>query len=70
MRIVTGIIFYWMISTFSVSAQQQAVISVVDLPAEKKVVVKVNEQMFTQLLYADSLTKPILFPIRATDGLP
>lgn len=70
MRIVTGIIFYWMISTFSGSAQQQAFITVVDLPAEKKVVVKVNDQLFTQLLYADSLAKPILFPIQASDGLP
>lgn len=70
MRTVIGIIFCWTISAYCSSAQQQAVISVVDLPAEKKVVVRVNDRVFTQLLYADSLAKPILFPIQASDGLP
>jgi hypothetical protein len=65
-----GIIVYWMVSTNCSSAPQQNSISVVHYPAEKKVVVKVNDQVFTQLLYADSLAKPILFPIHATDGLP
>ena len=51
-------------------AQQRPVISVIDLPAEKKVIVRINDQLFTQLLYADSLAKPILFPIQAADGLP
>jgi hypothetical protein len=51
-------------------SQNKFVVSVVEVPAEKKVIIKVNDQLFTQLLYADSLTKPVLFPVQATDGLP
>lgn len=53
--------------TFS---QNNPVFSVVELPAEKKVIIKVDNQVFTQLLYADTLTKPLLFPVHASDGLP
>lgn len=70
MRRFSGIIFCWMTWAFFGYAQQRPVISVIDLPAEKKVIVRINDQLFTQLLYADSLAKPILFPIQAADGLP
>jgi len=70
MRVIACIFFYWIGSFSLADARQQEVITVIDLPAEKKVVIKVNDQIFTQLMYADTLAKPILFPILAADGLP
>ena len=38
------------------------------VPAQAQVLVTVGDRLFTAYRYADSLKKPILFPIRASDG--
>jgi len=38
-------------------------------PIEKRVDVTVNGKLFTSLLYADTLEKPVLFPIVAANGV-
>jgi hypothetical protein len=70
MRILLSILFYWGFHLLPAYAQPKTTISVTDIPAEQKIIVTVNGQLFTQLLYADTLSKPVLFPILAADGLP
>ncbi|MFN5226302.1 MAG: PmoA family protein [Bacteroidota bacterium] len=70
MRIFFTILFYGGCYLLPAAAQPKTMISVTDIPAEQKIVVTINGQLFTQLLYADTLSKPVLFPILAADGLP
>lgn len=51
-------------------AQSAAQFSVVDNPVEKRIEITINKRFFTQLVYADSIEKPVLYPIMAADGLP
>jgi len=53
---------------FRLSAQKQSVIKVEEAPGEKKFIVTVNGQPFTAFIYPDSLEKPVLYPIYASDG--
>lgn len=51
-------------------AQNAAQFSVIDYPTEKRIDIKVNNRPFTQLVYSDTIEKPVLYPIMAADGLP
>ena len=50
-------------------AQTKEVFTVTDLSAEKRIEVKVNNRLFTQFIYTDTLEKPVLYPIQAADGI-
>lgn len=50
-------------------AQPKQVFTVTDLQAEKRIEVKVNNRLFTQFIYSDTLEKPVLYPIQASDGI-
>ena len=50
-------------------AQSKEVFTVTDFAAEKRVEVKVNNRLFTQFIYSDTLEKPVLYPILAADGI-
>ncbi|WP_270090735.1 PmoA family protein [Sphingobacterium sp. SYP-B4668] len=52
----------------SVLAQKKQHIAVQHDKARKEVVVKVNNEPFTALIYPDSLEKPTLYPILAANG--
>jgi hypothetical protein len=50
-------------------AQQKIyTITVSSIPSQHKVIVKANDQPFTEFIYPDSLEKPVLYPIYAPDG--
>jgi len=51
-------------------AHSAAQFLVSDHPAEKRIEIKVNNRLFTQLVYSDTIEKPVLYPILAADGLP
>lgn len=51
-------------------AQPANLFAVIDNPAERRIEIKVNNRLFTQLVYADTIEKPVLYPIMAADGLP
>lgn len=51
------------------TAQSKEIFTVTDLPAEHRVEVKVNNRLFTQFIYSDTLEKPVLYPILAADGI-
>jgi len=57
--------FYFLFSSAVTSAQQ---INVTPVPSEKKVIITVNNKPFTEFIYPDSLEKPVLYPIYASDG--
>ncbi len=46
----------------------QAPVDVKPLPDEQKVAVRIDGKPFTEFLYADSMEKPILYPLRAASG--
>jgi hypothetical protein len=50
------------------SAQKTKMVQVVKSPAENKINVFIGEKLFTSFLYPDSLEKPILFPVHASNG--
>jgi len=52
-------------SAFAVSAQQ---INVTAVPSQQKVTISINNKPFTEFIYPDSLEKPVLYPIYASDG--
>ena len=47
---------------------QNTLILFVDVPHEQKVEVHINDALFTSFLYADSLTKQVLYPIYTASG--
>ena len=50
-------------------AQSKELFTVTDFAVEKRVEVKVNNRLFTQFIYSDTLEKPVLYPILAADGI-
>ncbi|HEX8428463.1 PmoA family protein [Hymenobacter sp.] len=52
----------------SAEAQKTEQVRVVKDPKAKKVDVFVGKQLFTTLLYPDTLEKPVLYPLRAANG--
>ncbi|MFI5156018.1 MAG: PmoA family protein, partial [Chitinophagales bacterium] len=58
------------VSCWSVSlrAQEKIVWNLVGLPEQKRVQVFAGGQKFTEFIYPDSLEKPVLYPIYASDG--
>ena len=60
------ILFFLCLEIFA--QQKNYTINISDFPSQKKVVVKVNDQPFTEFIYPDSLEKPVLYPIYAADG--
>lgn len=50
------------------TVQAQAQVKVVPLPAEKKVIISINNKPFTEYLFPDSLEKPVLYPLRSASG--
>ena len=61
------IIFLFMLVGISLTAQNTPV-RFVDVPAEQKVNILLNNSPFTALLYADSLKKHVLYPIYTASG--
>jgi len=51
----------------SIAATSQT-IKVTSVPSGQKVVITANNKPFTELIYPDSLEKPVLYPIYAADG--
>jgi hypothetical protein len=49
------------------SQPQRYTIKLLPLPSERRVVVNVNDDSFTEFIYPDSLEKPVLFPVYAPD---
>ncbi|MCD8741242.1 PmoA family protein [Mucilaginibacter roseus] len=68
MSVIKKAVFGIGATLLSISAMAQQV-SVVPLPAQKKVDVKINGKLFTSFLYPDTLEKPVLYPLHTADGL-
>jgi hypothetical protein len=54
--------------SFQLSAQQKHIITIVPATGQNLVIITDNGKPFTQFIYADSLEKPVLYPIYAPDG--
>ncbi|MBY0480125.1 MAG: PmoA family protein [Chitinophagaceae bacterium] len=52
----------------SILLAQENIFFVKDMPSQKKVVIKLNGKPFTELIYTDTMEKPFLYPIYATNG--
>src|SRR5882757_8803533 len=52
-------------SVYTASAQQ---VNVTSVPSQQKVIITINNKPFTEFIYPDSLEKPVLYPIYASDG--
>lgn len=65
----TGTFISLLTVTSDVIGQTQAFIKILPRPEEKKVEVYIGNELFTSLLYADSLKKAILFPLIGADGV-
>jgi hypothetical protein len=61
-------IFLIFFSTILFAQQKNYTINIASIPSQHKVIVKVNNQPFTEFTYSDTLEKPILYPIYAPDG--
>ena len=62
-------LFFLFFLCFKLFAQQSNyTINISSVPSQRKVIVKVNDQPFTEFIYPDSLEKPVLYPIYAPDG--
>jgi hypothetical protein len=66
-KIFTAIIFTATIFSTSFS-QKKEMVKIVKNPTEKKYDVLINDKPFTSFLYPDSLEKPVLYPIIASNG--
>ncbi|HEX4372182.1 MAG TPA: PmoA family protein [Puia sp.] len=55
-------------STILFAQQKNYTINISSIPSQRKVIVKANDQPFTEFIYPDSLEKPVLYPIYAPDG--
>ncbi|HEY4876484.1 MAG TPA: PmoA family protein [Puia sp.] len=55
-------------STILFAQQKNYTITISSIPSQHKVIVKANDQPFTELIYPDTLEKPVLYPIYAPDG--
>ncbi|MBS1600008.1 MAG: PmoA family protein [Bacteroidetes bacterium] len=60
--------FVMLLSSLPAFAQKKLNVEVHAIPKENKVSVLVNGKNFTELIYPDSLPKPVLFPIYAPDN--
>jgi hypothetical protein len=49
--------------------ESENIIRLMDLPGEKKVEVRVGDQLFTSYIYPDQLKKPVLYPIHTAGGM-
>src|ERR1700689_1542952 len=62
-------LFFVIFLSFKLFAQQaNYTINISSVPSQHKVIVKVNDQPFTEFIYPDTLEKPVLYPIYAADG--
>lgn len=52
----------------SMQAQQKLQVELIADPVHQKVLVNIGSQRFTEFIYPDSIEKPILFPIYASNG--
>ncbi len=58
------------LSCFIISfAQNEQMVKFVKSPKEKKVDIYIGKKFFTSFLYPDSLEKPVLYPLRAANGM-
>src|SRR5580698_10538857 len=55
-------------SVFLFAQQKNYTINISSIPSQRKVIVKANDQPFTEFIYPHSLEKPVLYPICAPDG--
>ncbi|HSZ86965.1 MAG TPA: PmoA family protein [Puia sp.] len=60
-----GLIFF---SNILLAQQKNYAINISSIPSQHKVIVKANDQPFTEFIYPDTLEKPVLYPIYAPDG--
>lgn len=50
------------------SSVKETKFSLVDIPAEKKVEVRIDGDLFTSYIYPDNIAKPVLYPITTISG--
>src|SRR5205809_8093008 len=56
------------IISFLVSTAQKEMVSIVKEKNENKINVFIGQKLFTSFFYPDTLEKPVLYPIRASNG--
>src|SRR5215470_15505725 len=56
------------IISFFISAAQKEIVSIVREKNESKINVFIGQKLFTSFFYPDTLEKPVLFPIYASNG--
>jgi hypothetical protein len=65
---IIGVFLLYIIVGFSVAAQIQQPVKVVQSTKENKVDILIGGKLFTSFLYPDSLEKPVLYPVMAASG--
>jgi len=63
-----GICLCCMTSSLFVMAQKQDVVKMVKDSLHRKVDIYIGKKLFTSFLYPDTLEKPVLYPVYASDG--
>ncbi len=61
-------IFMIFLSTALLAQQKRYSINISSIPSQHKVIVLADNKPFTEFIYPDSLEKPVLYPIYASDG--
>jgi len=65
MKNFLNLICFLLFTTGNIFSQD---IKVVPIPSQQKVVITIDNKLFTEFIYPDSLEKPVLYPIYAADG--
>jgi Methane oxygenase PmoA len=64
----SGVAIVMMVCSIISFAQNEQMVKVVRSPKEKKVDIFIGKKLFTSFLYPDSLEKPVLYPLHASNG--